>query len=466
MTSLRAALALVLALAPACAADGAMDGGGGGGGGKADDVDGRAEMPDPNADEAPAADWAPPPIEQWPDAYPIFNNTGCGRDCDRADQDALRSRSVMVKMIIAAIDSVEEGGTVRVANFNISSSASVTPVADALLRALDRGVTVKIAADSEQDTGSSRTNQLADAGAQVRFARGLRFESSVDGSEQFGILHSKMVIADDRVLLTGSNNFSSSGFVTNEENSVVLRDTAHAALIDAFVCDFEGMFGAGVQAGQPQRDDSDPERRASIATLDGCMTGDTWFPPAGMLTTGKSPTFGAIAGGIGAADASVDLAPDMLAHPGVVSSLLARARRAVEDGEPFQVRVVLDASPEALGNPAFGQCLDDAAAAEQLPIEVRYWAGNDEIFQLLHHKTMIIDADTDAPVVFNGSANFSTKAFKNSFENVVRYRGEAFRGLAAHFAARFERMFGDALDRDSFAAETGGEIPACPIPEL
>lgn len=151
----------------------------------------------------------------------------------------------------------------------------------------------------------------------------------------------------------------------------------------------------------------------------------------------------------------------------MVSSVLSRTRRAVEDGDAFAVRVVLDASPEALGNPAFGQCLADAAAAEGLPIEVRYWAGNEEIFQLLHHKTMILDAASDdARTVFNGSANFSTRAFKHSFENIVRYRGEAFADLTAHFAARFARLFGEALTREALAAETGVEIPACPIPDL
>ncbi|CAN5784375.1 hypothetical protein BH11MYX2_BH11MYX2_31780 [soil metagenome] len=38
----------------------------------------------------------------------------------------------MIKMLVAAIHSVKEGGTVRVSNFNISGSASVKPVADAL----------------------------------------------------------------------------------------------------------------------------------------------------------------------------------------------------------------------------------------------------------------------------------------------------------------------------------------------
>lgn len=459
-------LAAFLLLLSACATSG-DDGGASGPGGKADDPsESGSELPDPDADEPPPADWLPPPVEEWPDAYVIFNNTGCGRACGKTDLEALKSRSVMVKMIVAAIHSVKEGGTIRVANFNISSSSGVTPVADALMFAMrERGATVKIAMDSGQDVADSRSSQLARDGAQVRFSRGLGFESSVDGSQQFGILHSKMVIVDDQVLFTGSNNFSSSGFITNEENSVVLRATAHGDRIAAFTCDFEAMFAAGSPPGAGPLADEDPARAAAVASLDGCLTDETWFPPASMLTSGKSVAFGVLVGGIAAARESIDVAPDMLAHPGLVAALLDRARDAVAAGSPFRVRVALDASPEALGNPAFGQCLEDAAAAETLPIEVRYWRGNEEIFQLLHHKMMVIDGAGEAPVVFNGSANYSSKALKWSFENVARYRGEEFAELDHQFAVRFERIFAEAQTRADLAAD-GLVIPACPVPGL
>jgi phosphatidylserine/phosphatidylglycerophosphate/cardiolipin synthase-like enzyme len=459
-------LAAALLLLSACASS-AEDGGTTGPGGKADDPsESGSQLPDPNADEAPAADWLPPPVEEWPDAYVVFNNTGCGRSCGKVEQEELKSRSVMIKMIVAAIHEVKEGGTIRVANFNISSSSGVTPVADALLFAMrERGATVKIAMDSEQDLPDSRSSQLARDGADVRFSRGLEFESSVDGSQQFGILHSKMVIVDDQVLFTGSNNFSASGFITNEENSVVLRATAHADRIAAFTCDFEAMFAAGSLPGAGPLADTDPARKAAVASLDSCLTDETWFPPASMLTSGKSVAFGVLVGGIAAAKESIDVAPDMLAHPGLVAALLDRARDAVAAGSPFRVRVALDASPEALANPAFGQCMEDAAAAESLPVEVRYWRGNEEIFQLLHHKMMVIDGDGEEPVLFNGSANYSSKALKFSFENVARYRGDAFAELDRMFADRFERIFAEAQTRDELAAD-GITIPACPVPGL
>jgi phosphatidylserine/phosphatidylglycerophosphate/cardiolipin synthase-like enzyme len=459
-------LAALLLLTAACAGSADEDGASGPGGKADDPSEPGSALPDPNAGEPPPADWLPPPVEEWPDAYVVFNNTGCGRACGKADQEALKSRSVMVKMIVAAIHSVKEGGTIRVANFNISSSSGVTPVADALLFAIrERGATVEIAMDSGQDVAESRSSQLAQGGAQVRFSRGLEFESSFDGSQQFGILHSKMVIVDDQVMFTGSNNFSSSGFITNEENSVVLRAPAHEDRIAAFTCDFDAMFAAGSPPGVGPLSDDDPARRAAIASLDDCLTDETWFPPASLVTSGKSVTFGVLFAGIMAATESIDVAPDMLAHPGLVAALLDRARDAASAGESFRVRVALDASPEALGNPAFGQCLDDAAAAENLPIEVRYWQGNEEIFQLLHHKMMVVDAATDAPVLFNGSANYSTKALKFSFENVARYRGEAFAELDQHFANRFERIFAESETAGELAAG-GTVIPGCPIPDL
>ena len=66
----------------------------------------------------------------------------------------------------------------------------------------------------------SRTTLFASQGAQVRFLNGM---TSTSGSPSVGIMHSKIVAIDDQLVFTGSNNFSSTGFVTNEENSIVLR---------------------------------------------------------------------------------------------------------------------------------------------------------------------------------------------------------------------------------------------------
>jgi len=418
---------------------------------------GFGDLPNPNAPIAPEVTWQPPALELWPASYVIFNNTGCGLDCTQTDQQSLAPRSVMIKMLVTAIHAVKQGGIVRVSNFNISSSASAKPVVDALRFAMtDRGATVKIVMDEAQNNATSMTTQLSQAGAQVRFLNGLATSTGV------GIMHSKIVAVDDQVVLTGSNNFSSTGLITNEENSIVLRAPENSDRIAAFLCDIDTMFEAGVTAGQPQK--TDTERRDAVIALDSCNTPDVWFPPTGTLATGTSVTQTNVTRAIFGAEKSIAIAPDMMAHPGLVSSIISRAKKLKSQGQPFSVRLILDASEEALGNPAFGECLAEAATKFGLDIQVRYWPGTPEIFQLMHHKFMIVDANDPADAtLYNGSANYSAKALKFSFENVARYSTAQYRAVVDAFTARFEQMFAQGKDKAHLASEDHITAPTCPL---
>jgi phosphatidylserine/phosphatidylglycerophosphate/cardiolipin synthase-like enzyme len=427
----------------------------------------RGILPDPNAAEPPPAEWTVPAMAEWPASYVIFNNTGCGHDCTQTDQTNLRPRSVMIKMVLAAIHEVKQGGTIRVSNFNISSSQSVAAVADALVWAInERDAKVRIVMDSAQNVAGSKTTWLAQQGADVRFLDGMHYESASEpGVERVGIMHNKMLVVDDAVLISGSNNFSSTGLVTNEENSVVLRSPAYADRIGEFACAHDRMFDAGVLPGEAQLPDEDPVRSAAIRGLSACNGPDTWFPPTGAMEADTSYTYKAVTDAIYNAARSIDLAPDMFAHPGLVSAILSRARRAKAAGEAFRIRVVLDASEEALHNPAFGECLAEGAAEEGLDITVKYWPGTAEIYQLLHHKFMVIDAeDPTKAALYNGSANYSAKAFKWSFENVTRFSGSSpLRGLVEAFSSRFVRLYGEGKTKERLAAEDSLSIPSCPL---
>ncbi len=293
----------------------------------------------------------------------------------------------------------------------------------------------------------------------MRFLDGLHYTNSV--GDAVGIMHSKIVTVDDQVVFTGSNNFSSTGFVTNEENSVVLRAPAHAARIAAFACDVDRMFDIGVPPGQPQK--TDAERRDAILALDQCNADEVWFPPTGTVATGSSIAYNRVASAIYGSKRSLALAPDMLAHPALVNAIIYRAKKLKQQNLPYSVRLVLDGSDEALHNPAFGDCLEVAAQKYGLDIQVRYWRGTPGIYQLMHHKFMIVDQDDPAgAALYNGSANYSAKALKWSFENVTRYRSTELRQLVDTFTARFTTLFADAQDKASLAA-TGTSIPSCPL---
>jgi phosphatidylserine/phosphatidylglycerophosphate/cardiolipin synthase-like enzyme len=77
---------------------------------------------------------------------------------------------------------------------------------------------------------------------------------------------------------------------------------------------------------------------------------------------------------------------------------------------------------------------------------------------------MVIDGDDPAgATVFNGSANYSAKALKWSFENVTRYPGAQYRQVVEAFAARFAKLFADGKDKARLAAEDHLTAPACPL---
>ena len=101
----------------------------------------------------------------------------------------------------------------------------------------------------------------------MRFLNGTSYTTST-GTATVGIMHSKIVAVDDAIVFTGSNNFSGTGLITNEENSVVLRGPSNADRIASFVCDIDTMFEAGVEPGQPQK--TDDARKAAVAKLDQC----------------------------------------------------------------------------------------------------------------------------------------------------------------------------------------------------
>jgi HKD family nuclease len=415
------------------------------------------DMPHPNGSQYPEMAWQPADIATWPSTYVIFNNPGCGKICTQADQNAAAPRSVMIKMLVSAIENVKDGGIVRVSNFNISSSATAKPVVDALLYALQmKHATVRIVMDQGQNVATSETTLLSQMGAEVRFLNGLTY-SNTTGGPTVGIMHSKIVAVDDQVVFTGSNNFSGTGFVTNEENSVVLRAPDNSERITSFQCDIDKMFAIGVAAGQPQL--TDDARKDALLALDSCNGTDVWFPPTGMTATGKSVTSSTVLSAIYKAKKSVSIAPDMLASPSIVYALIDRAKQA----PGFRVHLVLDASEEALGNPAFGDCLAVSADAHGFDFDIRYWRGNQDIFQLMHHKFMIIDEDVPGgAILYNGSANYSARAMSYSFENVTRYDSKQYKPIVDAFTARFAKMRQVSMDKAALTA-AGITPPACPL---
>lgn len=103
--------------------------------------------------------------------------------------------------------------TVLVQAYSFTSA----PIAKALVAAHQRGVRVEVILDSSQKSDKySEADFLANMGIPTR----------LDG--QHAIAHNKVMVIDNRVVITGSFNFTRSAETSNAENLLVIRDAVLA----------------------------------------------------------------------------------------------------------------------------------------------------------------------------------------------------------------------------------------------
>lgn len=92
-----------------------------------------------------------------------------------------------------------------------------------IVRASNRGVTVQAVVNSESIRAPLLVNNID---ARIPISKNL--------------IHTKMLIIDDEILVMGSHNFSQSAFTLNFETSMVIRDKVE---ISKFVELFDSLWG-------------------------------------------------------------------------------------------------------------------------------------------------------------------------------------------------------------------------------
>jgi len=103
--------------------------------------------------------------------------------------------------------------TIDLAIFDFTSGE----MAGALLAARERGVVIRVVADARQAQGKhSEIPLLLDRGVKVRLVRG-------NGR---GVMHHKFVIFDEKLLVTGSYNWTDSADRFNHENAIFVDNSA------------------------------------------------------------------------------------------------------------------------------------------------------------------------------------------------------------------------------------------------
>lgn len=320
--------------------------------------------------------------------------------CTAADKTLLQERSKMVAKIVSLIDGAQQ--KVDIANYTFSVKA----IEEAVLRAKTRGVAVRVAMDAGQEMGDTVATRLRAAGVEVRFVPG--------SGTPAGLQHAKFMLVDATTLLTGSNNWSSTGTSINEESSIVIASRDGDPILAGFTCHFDAIWSknhAGATAC------STPEAKFSPGT-----------EPIKMLKEELQHSTKTI---------------DVLMHHLAFDDLVKELAKAAERG--VKVRVIVNATDrmEHTG-PAWDRLI---AAGGQ----IRYKQTNADAFQLMHHKLVVVDDR----VVVNGSGNWSGSAFFKNFENYVRYRDPR---IARPYRELYDRLWmwslsGASLDAGKTAAQ-------------
>jgi len=288
--------------------------------------------------------------------------------------------------LAAAIDRARL--TVDVAIYHLGMDS----IRNALLRAYDRGVRVRVVMESAY-LDETDAQSLTKAGIAVR------------GDSPEGLMHNKFVVIDGSDVWTGSMNFTAAGAYADNNNllRIVSPDIA-----EDYSWEFEEMyvherFGEDVVADTPH----------PRVTLDASPV-DVYFSPDDGVEA-------ALLELIANAEESVYFMAFSFTSDSLGQALRERARSGVT------VQGVMDADQVAsnLGTEY------DAFRQAGLPVRI------DGIFGQMHHKVMIIDAQ----IVVTGSYNFTSSAEQRNDENLLVIYDAA---IAAQFLSEFQRVYEQA----------------------
>jgi phosphatidylserine/phosphatidylglycerophosphate/cardiolipin synthase-like enzyme len=288
--------------------------------------------------------------------------------------------------LVASIDSARL--TVDVAAYSLTLNS----IRDALIRAHDRGVRVRMVMESD-NMDSSTTQKLKGAGIPIL------------GDRREGLMHNKFMVIDNSEVWTGSMNFTVSGTYTDNNNLIRIRSVNMA---EDYTKEFNEMFvddkfGPDVVAATPN----------PRVTVDGTPI-DVYFSPDDHVQASLLDL-------IDNAQDSIYFMAFSFTADSLGNALLKRS----EDGLVVSGVMETDQVNSNIGT--------EFDPFKQARLDVLLDGNEGQ----MHHKVMIIDENT---VVF-GSYNFTNSAETKNDENLlVVYNAD----IATQFMAEFQRVYKQA----------------------
>ena len=278
----------------------------------------------------------------------------------------------------------------------------LTPVAEALIAAKQRGVDVRWVTDDEQgleadeEPGHGQFAMLQAAGIEVR------------SDARSALMHNKFWIFDGQMVWTGSTNVTQSGIFRQDNNVVVVQSPALAAIYEReFQEMWAGQFGP-----------------RSPSTLDEQVTVVNGSQIVVIFTSEDPALETAIVPIVKSATKSVRFLAFSFTDYPLADAMSQRAQAGVDVAGVF----------EKVGSETEAAELR-TLMCRKLPVRQDGNPG------FLHHKFIVVDER----IVITGSMNYSTNAETNNDENVIIIDNA---DIARLYLQEFERVWNLASDPD------------------
>ena len=295
--------------------------------------------------------------------------------------------------IIEKIDAAQE--TIHIASFEFD----LTPVADALIRAHERGVDVRWVTDDEhgleadEEPGHGQFEMLMDEGIEIR------------SDDRGALMHNKFWIFDRKTVWTGSTNITESGIFDQDNNVIVVHSPALAKIYER---EFDEMWNGEFGPRSP----STVEQQSVI--VDGSKIQ--------VLFASEDEAMDYILPYLADAQSSIRFMAFSFTYDAMEDVITDRFENGVDVMGVF----------EKTGSSTEYSELGDMYCSN---MKVR----RDGNGGFLHHKVIIVDER----IVITGSLNFSDNANDSNDENVIIVDNA---DIAALYLQEFERVWNIAAD--------------------
>jgi len=274
----------------------------------------------------------------------------------------------------------------------------LTPVAEALIAAHQRGVEIQWVTDDENGTdadeeeGRGQFAMLDKAGIEV-----------IDDGRS-ALMHNKFIIFDGQIVWTGSTNLTENGNFRNNNNVIVIRSTKVAEMFER---EFSEMWNSG---------DFGPKSPSTLnqqsVTINGTPV-HVFFAPEDEVISHLIPW-------IQNAQSSIKFMTYSFTHDDLGAAMLAQAEKGLVVTGIFETR---------------------GSETEYSELPRLYCAGlpvrQDGNPGTFHHKVIILDDE----VVITGSLNFSENADDSNDENVIVIINKE---IAKLYLDEFDRRWAEA----------------------